>query len=179
MALLSRSSSLTSCPASNTDEIHPWNLKENNTCSFLQGRGAFGKPNEASERKGLFSDRMLDLLKVDQIERGRIICRLTVTPLVTNSYGTLHGGAVAAVAKLVAMACARTVVDEDKELSLGELSMSYHSASAINVELEVVGCIVKSGRNVTTASVEFRVKGMKKATYTARTTFFTSPISKL
>ncbi|KAI3958364.1 hypothetical protein MKW98_011052 [Papaver atlanticum] len=178
MASLSRSSSLISCPASNTDETHPWNSKEN-TYSFLQGRGAFGKPNEASERKGLFSDRILDLLKVDRIEPGRIICSLIVNPLVNNPYGTLHGGAVAAVAKLVAMACALTVVDEDKDLYLGELNMSYHSASAVNVELEVDGCILKRGRNVTTAAVEFRVKGTKKVAYTARATFFTTPVSKL
>ncbi|RZC57463.1 hypothetical protein C5167_004776 [Papaver somniferum] len=176
MASLSRFSSLISCPASNTDETHSWNSKEN-TYNFLHGRGAFGKPNEASERKGLFSDRILDLLKVDQIEPGRIICSLTVNPHVTNPYGTLHGGAVAAVAKLVAMACARTVVDEDKELYLGELNMSYHSASA--VELEVDGCILKRGRNVTTAAVEFRVKGTKKVAYTARATFFTTSVSKL
>ncbi|MCL7024413.1 hypothetical protein MKW94_024958 [Papaver nudicaule] len=177
MASLSRSSSVISYPASNTEET--WNSTVNSTHSFLHGRGAFGKPTEASERKGLLSYRMLDLLKVVRIEPGRVICRLTVNPLVTNAYGTLHGGAVATVAKLIAMACARTVVDEDKELSLGELSMSYHSASAINVELEVDGCILKSGRNVTTASVEFRVKGTNKAAYTARATFFTTPTSKL
>lgn len=50
-----------------------------------------------------------------------------------NFYGSLHGGAVAAVAEMVSVACARTVVPEDKELSLGEMSISYLSGAPKNV----------------------------------------------
>jgi acyl-coenzyme A thioesterase 13 len=51
-----------------------------------------------------------------------------------NFYGSLHGGFVAAdVAETVSIACARTVVAEDKELSLGELSISYLSSAPMNV----------------------------------------------
>ncbi|KAI3985372.1 hypothetical protein MKX01_033686 [Papaver californicum] len=114
-----------------------------------------------------------DLLKVDRIVRGRVICNLTVITRIPNGYGTLHGGVVATVAKLVATACARTVVNEDKELLLGELNISYLSASSINVELAIDGRIIISGRNVTTTSVEFRVKETKKLVYTANATFFT------
>lgn len=41
----------------------------------------------------------------------------------------MHGGSVGAVAERVAIACARTVVDENKDLFLGELSISYLSAA--------------------------------------------------
>ena len=54
-----------------------------------------------------------------------------------NAYGGLHGGAVAALAEMVSIACARTVVGEDKDLFLGELSMSYLSAAPRNVSLLV------------------------------------------
>lgn len=45
----------------------------------------------------------------------------------------MHGGAVASIAERVAIACARTMVAEDKELFLGELSISYLSAALRNV----------------------------------------------
>ncbi|KAI3841814.1 hypothetical protein MKX03_002063 [Papaver bracteatum] len=175
----SSKTSLIFSSASNTSENHSENSMENTAYGFLQRAGAFENPSEGFERKGLISELMKDLLKVDRIERGRIVCHLTVITRVTNPYGTLHGGVVATVANLVAMACARTVVNEDKELLLGELNISYLSASGINVELEIDGRIIRSGRNVTTTSVEFRVKGTKKLVYTANAIFFTAPVAKL
>lgn len=50
-----------------------------------------------------------------------------------NVYGPLHGAAVGDVALKVATACARTVVGKDKELFLGELSISYLSSAPRNV----------------------------------------------
>lgn len=50
-----------------------------------------------------------------------------------NIYGSLHGGFVAAVAEFLSITCARTVVGEDKELFLGELSISYLSGAPRNV----------------------------------------------
>jgi len=50
-----------------------------------------------------------------------------------NFYGTLHGGSVASFVESLSIACARTVVAEDKELFLGEIDVSYLSAAPINV----------------------------------------------
>lgn len=50
-----------------------------------------------------------------------------------NFFGGFHGGAIAAVAEAVAFATARTVVAEDKELFLGELSIAYLSSAPKNV----------------------------------------------
>ncbi|OVA14120.1 Thioesterase superfamily [Macleaya cordata] len=146
---------------------------------LFQSIGSFQNLPEVSIKKSFFSDMIRDLLKVDHIERGRVSCSLTVTPHVTNAYGTLHGGAVAIVAELVAMACARTIVDDDKDLFLGELAMSYLSSAGLNVELEVDGCIVRSSRNIMVASVEFRIKETKKVVYTARATFYIMPLANL
>lgn len=52
-----------------------------------------------------------------------------------NYFLGLHGGAVAAVAEAISIACARTVVAEDTEIFLGELSMSYLSGAPLNVSL--------------------------------------------
>lgn len=53
-------------------------------------------------------------------------------------YGTLHGGAVAAVAELVSVACVKSVVDRD--LFLGELSTCYLSAALVNVSFSIEFC---------------------------------------
>lgn len=45
----------------------------------------------------------------------------------------MHGGAVASVAEILSVACARTVVGKDKELFLGESSTSYLSSAPDNV----------------------------------------------
>lgn len=50
-----------------------------------------------------------------------------------NVYGTMHGGSVGSVTEMLAIACARTVVAEDKELFLGEMSVSYLSGAPTNV----------------------------------------------
>lgn len=47
----------------------------------------------------------------------------------------MHGGAVGSVAERVAIACARTVVGEDKDIFLGELSNTYLSPAPCNVSL--------------------------------------------
>lgn len=50
-----------------------------------------------------------------------------------NFCGGIHGGAIAAFSERMAIACARTVVAEDKEIFLGELGISYLSAAPHNV----------------------------------------------
>jgi acyl-coenzyme A thioesterase 13 len=49
-----------------------------------------------------------------------------------NPYNTLHGGAVAAVAEAVGMACARAAAG-DREMFLGELSTAYLAAARCDV----------------------------------------------
>ncbi|KAI3865340.1 hypothetical protein MKW92_016199 [Papaver armeniacum] len=148
-----------------------------NTYLFLQ-RATVTLP-DYSVKNGFFSDIIRDLLKIDSIERGRVTCFFTVKPSVVNTYGTLHGGAVGVIAELMALACARTLVANDKDLFLGELSISYLAAAGVNVELEIDGRVARSGRNITTTSVDFRIKESRKMVYTARATFYATPISNL
>ncbi|KAJ7951098.1 acyl-coenzyme A thioesterase 13-like [Quillaja saponaria] len=112
-------------------------------------------------------------------QRGGIICTLFVKPPITNLFKSLHGGALAAVAEIVSIACARTVVVEEKELSLGELSMSYLSGAPTNAEMIADGSVVRSGRNLTVVAVEFKFNKTGMLIYTARATFYNMPVSKL
>lgn len=131
------------------------------------------------ENKDTFSHLIRGLLKLTHIHSGHISCFLSVKPPVTNTYGGLHGGAVASVAEMVAVACARTVVGKEKELFLGELSNSYLSAAPQDAEVIVDASVVRSGRNLTVVAVEFRMKESEKLVYTSRATFYNMPVASL
>lgn len=118
-------------------------------------------------------------LKVYKIQRGHLICHLSVKPAILNFYGGIHGGAIGALSERMAIACARTVVAEDKQIFLGELGISYLSPAPHNAELIMEGSVVRSGRNVTVVAVEFKFKNTGKLVCTSRATFYTTPVAKL
>ncbi|KAF3967607.1 hypothetical protein CMV_008403 [Castanea mollissima] len=82
--------------------------------------------------KYFYSHLIRDAIKPDQVLRGRITCLLTVTPVLANFYASLHGGAMAAIAEMLSIACARTVVAEDKDIFLGDMNISYLSGAPIH-----------------------------------------------
>ncbi|XP_008799555.1 acyl-coenzyme A thioesterase 13 [Phoenix dactylifera] len=150
-----------------------------NTERFFRRLGLFQESfPEACEKKDFYSDLIRSLLKVDRIESGRITCSLSVNSAVTNTYNTLHGGVVAAVAEAVALACVRTVAG-DKEFFLGEFSTSYLSAARLDEEVEVDGCMLRQGRSVVVTSVEFKRKKTGKLYYASRATFYVMPVASL
>lgn len=81
--------------------------------------------------------------------------------------------------ELLSIACARTIIAEDKELFLGEISVSYLSAAPLNEEVLVEASVVKSGRNVTMVALEFKLKKTGKLIYIAHATFYNIPVAKL
>ncbi|KAJ0111846.1 hypothetical protein Patl1_00379 [Pistacia atlantica] len=105
---------------------------------------------------------------------GFIILSLVCLGL-QNFYGGIHGGAVAALSERMAIGCARTVVGEDKEIFLGELSISYLSAAPKNAELIIDGSVVRSGRNLTVVAIEFKFKNSGKLACTSRGLLFITP----
>ncbi|XP_050249732.1 uncharacterized protein LOC126696987 [Quercus robur] len=129
--------------------------------------------------KYFYSHLIRDAIKPDQVLRGRITCHLTVTPILANFYASLHGGALAAIAEMVSIACARTVVAEDKDIFLGDMSISYLSGAPIHAEVMVDCSVVRSGRNLTVVAMEFKVKKTGQLAYTAHATFYNKPIAKL
>ncbi|XP_022769708.1 uncharacterized protein LOC111313308 [Durio zibethinus] len=146
---------------------------------FFKNVGISDPNVENYSSKDFYSNLLCNHLKTDSVRRGHVTCFATVKPPIANYFGGLHGGAVAAIAERVAIATARTVVGEDKEIFLGELGMSYLSAAPKNAELIVEGSVVRSGRNITVVAIEFKMKKTGKLVYTSRATFYNSPISKL
>lgn len=148
-------------------------------CRFFENTGVSDPIPPPYAAPDGYSDLLHVSLKADQVRRGKVSCHLSVGPPLLNTYGGLHGGAVAAVAERVAIGCARTVMREDKELFLGELSISYLSAAPENSELVIDASVVRTGRNVTVVEVNFKLKKSEKLAFTARATFFNMPLAKL
>ncbi|KAK8504124.1 hypothetical protein V6N13_132056 [Hibiscus sabdariffa] len=146
---------------------------------FFKGVGVQDPNVENYASKDFYSNLLCNTLKTHTVRRGHVTCFATVKPSISNHYGGLHGGAVAAIAERVAIATARTVVGEDKEIFLVDLGMSYLSAAPKDAELIVDGSVVRSGRNITLVSVEFKMKKTGKLAFTSRATFHNSPVSKL
>ncbi|KAJ8748999.1 hypothetical protein K2173_013439 [Erythroxylum novogranatense] len=146
---------------------------------FMVGVGVTDSAIADYKSKGFFDDMIRDLLTADLVQGGRVSCSFSVLPFITNYFKGVHGGAVGAIAERVSTACARTVVAEDKQLFLGELSISYLSAAATNEEVVVDASVVRSGRNLTVVAMEFRIKNTKKLVYTARATFYHLPSANL
>ncbi|KAG4187901.1 hypothetical protein ERO13_A08G129700v2 [Gossypium hirsutum] len=137
-------------------------------------------PNvENYSSRDFYSNLLCNTLKTHTVRRGHVTCLATVTPAVANYFGGLHGGAVAAIAERVAIATSRTVVGVDKEIFLVDLGISYLSAAPKDAELIVDGAVVKSGRNITAVSIEFKMKKTGKLLFTSRATFHNSPLAKL
>uniref|UniRef100_A0ACD5UZA4 Uncharacterized protein n=1 Tax=Avena sativa TaxID=4498 RepID=A0ACD5UZA4_AVESA len=151
------------------------------TLRFLQALGVDGTLPASAERPDAYSALVRALLysaTVSSSPTPRVSCTLSVSSAATNAYNTLHGGAVAAVAEAVGMACARAAAG-DKEMFLGELSTAYLSSARLDSEVEVEGEILRKGRSVVVTKVEFRLKDSKKLCYTSRATFYIMPVASL
>ncbi|KAI9180991.1 hypothetical protein LWI28_010044 [Acer negundo] len=150
-----------------------------NTIAFFDDWRVSSRALDNTSTKDFYSNIIGAHLRIHKIQRGRVTCFFSVKPGILNIYGGTHGGVVAAVAEKMAIACARTVVAEDKEIFLGELNMSYLSAATENSELIVDASIVRSGKNVTAVVVDFKFKESEKLVYTCRATFYNTPVAKL
>ncbi|CAI8584248.1 unnamed protein product [Vicia faba] len=160
-----------------TPEMDPKSVSE--TQSFFKVMSSGAPVPENCNTDGFFDSFLRHFIKVDQIQPGRISCTLVAKPPLCNGYGTLHGGSVGALVEVLSTACARTVVAEDKQLFLGEISISYLSATPINEEVVANACVVKSGRNLTVVALEFKLKKTGNLLYLTHATFFNMPVSNL
>ncbi|XP_058084714.1 uncharacterized protein LOC131232475 isoform X2 [Magnolia sinica] len=95
-----------------------------------------------------------------------------------NRYNTLHGGVVATIAETMALACVKSVAG-DKDFFLGEMATTFLSATRVNEEVEVDGCIKRHGRNVIVTSVEFRKKKTRQLVYSGRGIYHSMPVASL
>ncbi|KAL6611263.1 hypothetical protein ACP70R_039191 [Stipagrostis hirtigluma subsp. patula] len=151
------------------------------TLAFFRRLGVGVHLPARAERPDAFAALVRAVLSSAAVSAGpapRVSCTLTVSPALVNRYNTLHGGAVAAVAEAVGLACARAAAG-DKEMFLGELSTAYLAAARLNSEVDVEAHILRKGRSVVVTTIEFRLKDTKKLCYTSRATFYIMPVASL
>ncbi|XP_066399101.1 uncharacterized protein [Miscanthus floridulus] len=149
--------------------------------AFFQALGADARLPASAEQPDAYSAlvrAILSSVAVTASPSPRVSCTITVSHAVTNPYNTLHGGAVAAEAEAVGMACARAA-SGDREMFLGELSTAYLAAARCDAEVDVEAQILRKGRSVVVTTIDFRLKDTKKLCYTSRATFYIMPVASL
>ncbi|KAK7349550.1 hypothetical protein VNO77_07001 [Canavalia gladiata] len=158
-------------------DVDPQHASE--TLSFVKIMGAATPIPDTYNTRGFFDGFIRSFIKVDHIQRGRISCTIIAKPPVCNGYGTLHGGTVGSLVEVLSTACARTVVAENKELFLGEMSISYLSGTPQNEEVLGNASVVKTGRNLTVVAAEFKLKKTGNLLYITHATFYNMPVASL
>ncbi|KAL1546436.1 hypothetical protein AAHA92_23034 [Salvia divinorum] len=145
--------------------------------AFLEEWGLFTPIRPDYNVKGAYSKVVGGALKLSSLHKGKISCILTAKPPVLNGIGRLHGLTVASVAERVAIACAKTVVGEDGDLFLGELSVSYLSSAPRNAQVIVEACVVSSENKRTIVELIFGSEETGRVLYLSRATFYSMPLS--
>ncbi|XP_027336567.1 acyl-coenzyme A thioesterase 13-like [Abrus precatorius] len=158
-------------------DVEPRHASE--TLQFVDVMGAAIPVPHTCNTHAFFNGFIRSFIKVHLIQRGRISCSIVAKPPICNGYGTLHGGAVATLVEVLATACARTVVAEDKELFLGEVSISYLSGTPENEEVLANASVVKTGRNLTVVTIEFKMKKTGNLLYITHATLYNMPVASL
>ncbi|GKV49540.1 hypothetical protein SLE2022_288840 [Rubroshorea leprosula] len=95
-------------------------------------------------------------LRTDLIEPGRVICSMKVPPRLLNAGKFLHGGATATLVDLVGSAVILTL-----GLPTGvsvEINVSYLDAAYADEEIEIESKALRVGKAVAVVSVELRKK---------------------
>jgi len=144
-------------PPVNPQRLSPAESRER-TLHFFHGLGVDVPLPASAERADAYVALVRAIVSSATVSSSRVSCTLTISPgvavsalllslslpspdylrpggparWVQNQYNTLDGGAVAAMAETVGLACARAAAG-DKEMFLGELSTAYLAAARVNV----------------------------------------------
>ncbi|KAH6756009.1 Thioesterase superfamily protein [Perilla frutescens var. hirtella] len=96
-------------------------------------------------------------MKIDTIERGRIVCSFTVPRRLVNSGNTLHGGATAALVDVIGSAVIFTMGAPTTGVSV-EINVSYLNGAAVGEEVEIESKALRVGKALAVVSVDLKSK---------------------
>eukprot|EP00884_Botryococcus_braunii_P006371 jgi/Botrbrau1/15735/Bobra.4_1s0104.2 len=85
---------------------------------------------------------------------GRLVCKLPVTELVQNRFGTLHGGCIATLVDVVTSAALVTLVRRPS-VSL-TMSIDYLNPAELGTVVEIEGRVVKHGKSIAVTECDIR-----------------------
>ncbi|KAJ0702826.1 putative acyl-CoA hydrolase [Helianthus annuus] len=118
-------------------------------------------------------------LKLDRIDHGRVICSMKLPPRLLNVDSSLHGGAMAALVDVIGGVAIRTVTNTTTTGVSMEINVSYLDAAYVGDEIEIEANVLRVGKVVAVATVEFRNKKNGKTIAQGRHTKYLAVSSKL
>ncbi|KAI3798036.1 hypothetical protein L1987_33302 [Smallanthus sonchifolius] len=107
---------------------------------------------------GLFEPIIMSGLKVDLIERGRVLCSMKLPPRLLNVDNSLHGGATAALVDVIGGSAIPTINNMSNTGVSMEINVSYLDAAYVGDEIEIEAKALRVGKAIAVATVEFRNK---------------------
>ncbi|KAG8481460.1 hypothetical protein CXB51_026295 [Gossypium anomalum] len=130
-----------------------------------------GVDGYADGNGGMFENFMMQGLglRLDSIERGRVLCSMKVPVRLLNPGNTFHGGATISLVDLVGSAVILTYGLTSTGVSV-EITLSLLDAAFANEEIEIEGRALRIGKTVAVVNVEFRKKSTAKIFAQARHT---------
>ncbi|XP_071706890.1 uncharacterized protein [Rutidosis leptorrhynchoides] len=126
-----------------------------------------------------FEPMIMSGLKVDLVERGRVLCSMKVPPRLLNVANSLHGGATAALVDVVGSAVILTVEGVKTTGVSVEINVSYLAAAFVGDEIEIEAKALRVGKVIAVVTVEFRNKKTGKIIAQGRHTKYLAVSSKL
>jgi acyl-coenzyme A thioesterase 13 len=103
-------------------------------------------------------DSALHSMEVVSVSKGKVAATLTVTEELSNSYGTLHGGAAALIID-VAGTLAALSVDPTRPGVTTDMTQSFLRAAKIGDKIYITGVCEKSGQRLAYTSVTINSGG--------------------
>lgn len=126
------------------------------------------EPTGKFQHKGGF-DSAFEHMEVTKIENGRAEAKLVVTQAVANSYGTLHGGAIATLIDIGGTMALLSVDAERGGVSV-EINTSFLAAAKLGETVRVEADALKVGRSLGFTEVKLINEGNGKVIATGRHT---------
>jgi uncharacterized protein (TIGR00369 family) len=92
-------------------------------------------------------------LKLERLEKGRVVFSMRVKPRHKQLHGVVHGGVLATLADTVAAIAAYTTVPKDTNIATVELKINFLEPVA-NGRLKAQGRVLRTGRNFVVTECE-------------------------
>ncbi|XP_076892667.1 uncharacterized protein LOC143544437 [Bidens hawaiensis] len=127
----------------------------------------------------LFQLLIMSGLKVELVERGRVICSMKVPPRLLNRDNSLHGGATTVLVDLVGGSVITTINNIGSTGVSVEINISYFDSAFVGDEIDIEAKALHDGKVVAVVTVEFRNKKTGKIITQGRHTKYLPVSSKL
>ncbi|XP_076892053.1 uncharacterized protein LOC143543670 [Bidens hawaiensis] len=127
----------------------------------------------------IFEPLIMNGLKVELVERGRVICSMKVPPRLLNTDNSLHGGATMALVDVVGGVVIPTINNATSSGVSMEINVPYLDSAYVGDEIEIEAKTLHVGKVVGVSTVEFRNKKTGKIFAQGRHTKYLVVSSKL